>query len=133
MKATHDIASYIPQRPPFIFIDTIDAVNETMARTRYTITQDNPLVTENILPLAGLIENIAQTCAVRMGHMAGNKIGYIGAIKTIETRLLPCVGQTIVTEVRVVQEVMNICMMECTTYLGDEEIASATLKLATIE
>lgn len=133
MKATHDIASYIPQRPPFIFIDTIEDVNETMARTRFTITNECPLVTGSELPLAGMIENMAQTCAVRMGHLAGNKIGYIGAIKSMETKLLPHIGQTITTEVRLIQEVLNISMMECSTYLDNEQIASATLKLATVE
>lgn len=133
MKTTHDIASYIPQRPPFVFIDTIDDVNETMARTRYTITKECSLVSDNKLLMAGLIENMAQTCAVLMGYVSGNKIGYIGAIKSMETKLLPCIGQTITTEVHLIQEVLNISMMECTTYLDNEGIASATLKLATAE
>ena len=129
MKETHDIASFIPQRPPFVFIDTIEEVNENMARTRFTVTDDCPLVDEGLLPLAGLMENAAQTCAAR----AGNKIGYIGAVKEMRVTRFPKVGETLLTEARVVQEVLNICLMEIEAHIGDELIATTTLKIAVIE
>ena len=134
MKEVFDIASCIPQRPPFVFIDAIETVNETTARTNYTVTKDCPLVTGDVLPLSGLLENMAQTCAVQMGHMeGGNRIGYIGAVKEMETHLLPGIGKTIATEVRLVQRVFNICLMECTAFMDNEVIATATLKLASAE
>ena len=133
MSKQYNIADYIPQRPPFIFIDTIEEVNETLARTCFTIPADYVMVTDGHLTLAGLAENAAQTCAVRIGFMAGNKIGYIGAIKQMETRSLPRVGQTLTTEVRLIQEVLNICMMECVTSVDGEIVATATLKLATVD
>ena len=123
----------IPQRPPFVFIDTLEEVSETMARTRFTIPADCPLVADGVLPLAGLMENVAQTCAARMGHGAGNKIGYIGAVKAMEARRLPRVGETLTTEVRLIQEVMKISLMECTTRLDEDIIATTTLKLAIVE
>lgn len=133
MSKQYNIADYIPQRPPFIFIDTIEEVNETLARTCFTIPADYAMVTDGHLTLAGLAENAAQTCAVRIGYMAGNKIGYIGAIKQMGTRSLPRVGQTLTTEVRLIQEVLNICMMECVTSVDGEIVATATLKLATVD
>lgn len=133
MKQTLDIALSIPQRPPFVFIDTIETADEVMARTRFTVPAVCPLVSGNVLPLAGLLENMAQTCAAQMGQKAGNKIGYIGAVKELETNLLPRVGQTLTTEVRIIQQVFNICLMACTTSVEDRVIATATLKLATIE
>ena len=124
-----DIEDFIPQRPPFVFIDTIESVAEKVARTRFTIPAECPLVVDNILPLSGLMENAAQTCATR----AGDKIGYIGAIKQMEVTRFPHVGETLTTEAVVVQEVLNISLMECTTRIGDELIATTTLKIATIE
>lgn len=129
MNETHDIAHYIPQRPPFVFIDTIAAVTDTTACTRFTIPADCPLVTDGLLPLSGLMENAAQTCAVR----AGNTIGYIGAVKQMEVTRFPHVGETLRTEAHVVQEVMNICLMEVVTHIGEEQIATTILKIATIE
>ena len=124
-----DIEDFIPQRPPFVFIDTIESVEEKVARTRFTIPAECPLVADNILPLSGLMENAAQTCATR----AGDKIGYIGAIKQMQVTRFPHVGETLTTEAVVVQEVLNISLMECTTRIGDELISTTTLKIATIE
>ena len=124
-----DIEDFIPQRPPFVFIDTIESVEEKVARTRFTIPAECPLMADNILPLSGLMENAAQTCATR----AGDKIGYIGAIKQMQVKRFPHVGETLTTEAVVVQEVLNISLMECTTRIGNELIATTTLKIATIE
>lgn len=129
MTETHDITSFIPQRPPFVFIDTIVEVNDRTARTRFTVTENCPLVENGVLPLAGLMENAAQTCAAR----AGNKIGYIGAVKQMEVTRFPRVGETLCTEANVVQEVLNICLMEIVARIGDETVAVTTLKIATIE
>ena len=124
-----NIEDFIPQRPPFVFIDTVEEVNDAAARTRFTIPAECPLVTEGILPLAGLMENAAQTCAAR----AGNKIGYIGAVKQMEVTRFPKIGETLVTEAKVIQEVLNICLMEVTSSIGTERIATTTLKIAVIE
>ena len=129
MNGNKNIESFIPQRPPFVFIDTIESVEEKVARTRFTIPAECPLVADNILPLSGLMENAAQTCATR----AGDKIGYIGAIKQMQVKRFPHVGETLTTEAVVVQEVLNISLMECTTRIGNELIATTTLKIATIE
>ena len=124
-----NIESCIPQRAPFVFIDTIKCVGEKVARTRFTIPAECPLVTDDILPLSGLMENAAQTCATR----AGDTIGYIGAVKQMEVTRFPHVGETLTTEALVIQEVMNISLMECTTRIGSDIIATTTLKIATIE
>lgn len=129
MKTGQQIEHYIPQRAPFVFIDTIDEVSATTAQTRYTIPAACPLVSNTQLTLAGLMENAAQTCAVR----AGNKIGYIGAIKQMDVIRLPKVGDELVTKAVVEQEVLNICLMNITTSVGSEQIASTTMKIAVVE
>ena len=129
MNPQRDILSYIPQRPPFVFIDTIEELNEKGARTRYTIPETCPLVSDGILPLSGLMENAAQTCSA----IAGNKIAYIGAVKQMEMKRFPMVGETLCTEAEVKQEMLNISLIECTTRIHDETIATTTLKIATMD
>jgi len=124
----YDIEKYIPQRPPFVFIDAVEHVDAQQARTSFTVTDACPLATDGILPLAGLMENAAQTCAAR----AGNTIGYIGAVKQMEVTRFPRIGETLTTEAHVVQEVLNICLMDVTARVGDEQIATTTLKIAII-
>lgn len=127
------IEDYIPQRPPFVFIDAVEALDAALARTRFTVVSDCVLVTDGVLPLSGLMENAAQTCAVRAGYAGGNKIGFIGAVKQMEVTRFPHVGETLTTEAKLIQEVLNISLVECTTRVNDEVIATATLKLAIIE
>ena len=129
MNEQRDILSYIPQRPPFVFVDTVEERSEKRASTRYTIPETCPLLSEGILPLAGLMENAAQTCSV----IAGNKIAYIGAVKQMKVTRFPHVGETLCTEAVVVQEMLNISLIECTTCVQNETIATTTLKIATIE
>lgn len=129
MHPQRDILSYIPQRPPFVFIDTIEELSENSARTRYTIPETCPLLLEDILPLSGLMENAAQTCSV----IAGNKIAYLGAVKQMEVTRFPKVGEMLQTEAIVTQQMLNISLIECTTRVQNETIATTTLKIATIE
>lgn len=128
MKADNNIENYIPQRPPFVFIDAVEHVDAQQARTSFTVTEACLLVTNGVLPLAGLMENAAQTCAAR----AGNTIGYIGAVKQMEVTRFPHIGETITTEAQVVQEVLNICLMDVSARVGNELIATTTLKIAII-
>ena len=127
------VETYIPQRPPFVFIDEVVSVNNERAVSAFTIREDCPLVANGHLSLAGLMENAAQTCAVRAGYCGGNKIGFIGAVKTMQASRLPETGETLTTEVVLVQEVMNISLIECTTKVEDEVFATTTLKLAIID
>lgn len=133
-----DAIVWIPQRAPFVFVDTIDDVNESHAVTRFCINETCPLVADGVLPLAGLMENAAQTCAVRAGWVqkhqgADVKKGYIGAVKNMTVSRFPQVGETLRTEANLIQEVMNISLIECVIRVNEEVIATTTLKLATID
>lgn len=129
MSEHRDILAYIPQRPPFVFIDTIEKMSENSACTRYTIPEACPLLSDGVLPLSGLMENAAQTCSV----IAGNRIAYLGAVKKMEVTRFPHICETLCTEAVVMQELLNISLIECTTRVQGETIATITLKIATIE
>ena len=128
MNPQRDISSYIPQRPPFVFIDTIDELSEKGACTRYTVSENCPLLSDEVLPLSGLMENAAQTCAV----IAGNKIAYLGAVKQMEVTRFPQVGETLRTEAVVMQQMLNISLIGCTIRSQNETIATTILKIATM-
>ncbi len=129
MNPQRDILSYIPQRPPFVFIDTIEDMNEKSAHTCYAIPDTCPLLSDGILPLSGLMENAAQTCSV----IAGNRIAYLGAVKQMVVTRFPHVGETLCTEALVMQEMLNISLIECITRIHGEIIATTTLKIATMD
>lgn len=133
MTQTYDIAQFIPQRPPFVFIDAIEEISNERAITHFTIPADCMLVDQGCLSLAGLMENAAQSCAVRAGYNGNNKIGFIGAVKQMKVTRFPRIGEQLTTEVVLMEEVLNISLIECTTRVGDELIATTTLKLAIVD
>ena len=64
-----EITSLIPQRPPFVMVDRILSCDETDAVTEMTVRQDNIFLDDGQLSSAGITENMAQSCAARMGFV----------------------------------------------------------------
>lgn len=84
-----DILSLIPQRPPFVFVSRLLTADEQRAVAEFTIPADCPLLQGERFPTAGLLENMAQTCAARIGYLQVAqqqpvRIGYIGALNPLE-------------------------------------------------
>ena len=89
-----NILNLIPQRPPFVMVDTLTQSDEAKTITKLVITPENILVNGSHFSEAGLIENIAQTAAARAGYTAlqqGKPVqtGFIGAIKNLQVFALP--------------------------------------------
>ena len=77
-----EMTSLIPQRPPFMMVDKILSCDDTDAVTEFLVRQDNILLDDNKLSSAGIVENMAQSCAARMGcvnlmHNNPIKLGFI--------------------------------------------------------
>ena len=129
------ITDLIPQRPPFVMVDRMVSCDETDAVAEFTIREDNIFLDGTSFSPAGIIENMAQSCAARMGciSMMGNesiKIGYIGDIRNCIVNRQPQCGEILSTYVHVLEEVFNLTLAEVTTRIGDEVIASARMKIA---
>lgn len=74
------------------------------------------LVKNNLMQEAGLMENIAQTAALRAGYVARNEnkpvaAGYIGSVKNFEIFGLPKVNDELVTEIKIEEQVFNVTVL----------------------
>ena len=132
-----DVLTLLPQRPPFVMIDRLTHFDETVTTTQLTVRTDN-LFTEadgHLNPCA-LVENIAQTCAARMGYINRYiyrqrvRLGYIGGIKNLQVLRTPRVGELLTTSIEVLQEVMKLTLVNATFRVGDEVIVTAEMKIA---
>lgn len=132
-----DVLTLLPQRPPFVMIDRLTHFDETMTTTQLTVRTDN-IFTEadgHLNPCA-LVENIAQTCAARMGYINRYiyrqrvRLGYIGGIKNLQVLRTPRVGELLTTSIEVLQEVMRLTLVNATVRVGDEVIVTAEMKIA---
>jgi predicted hotdog family 3-hydroxylacyl-ACP dehydratase len=128
------LASILPQRPPFVMIDTLVADDPVSTETNFEILPSNILTLNGKATAALLVENIAQTAAAGAGYKAlqGNGpvlVGFIGAIKNLEIHSLPEVGAQLKTITRQVNAVFNVSIVEGTVYRGDQLLASCEMKI----
>ena len=132
------IKELIPQRPPFVMIDKMLSFDKNVTETQLEIRADNIFCKDGKLMAEGLMENIAQTCAARIGYVNLSKnetvkIGVIGSVSNYEVFRLPKVGEVIVTSVEVIEELLQITLVNAVVKCGDETLAQATMKIALMD
>lgn len=133
---TIDIHKLLPQQEPFVMTGTLIHFEMNKIVTEFVIPEDNLFVNDGKFSAAGLIENMAQTCAARIGYinkyilLRGIQIGYIGAIRNLGIMELPSVGDLITTEVNIQEEVFGMLLADANVKCGDKVIASTEMKIA---
>lgn len=135
MIATKEnILSLIPQRPPFVMIDSLMTADENRAVSLFEIKDDNFLLSGDRFSTPGLVENIAQTAAAHAGYAAiqsGNpvQVGFIGAINELEITSFPGIGETIETTIVIKNQVFNVTIIHGESRLNGLPIASCDMKI----
>ena len=140
MRAIDDITlkELIPQRPPFVMIDRLLSCDMVVTTTTLEVREDNLFVANGRFLAEGLMENIAQTCAARMGYINLNrgdkvKIGVIGAVSNFEVFRTPKVGEHIVTTIEVEEELFQITLVKAFIKCDDELLAQSNMKIALLD
>jgi predicted hotdog family 3-hydroxylacyl-ACP dehydratase len=133
---TEDILSLIPQKQPFVMVDKLIYTDDSTTRSSFNIRADNIFTRDNVLQEAGLLENIAQTAALRAGYIAqaGNTkvaLGYIGAVKNLEIFFLPKVNNNIVTEIFIETKVMGITVLTGKVWQNEALLAQCEMRVLT--
>ena len=135
---TLDVSEILPHRPPFILIDRLIHYDNhtTCVKTSYTVPACGIMLEDGHLSTGGLIENIAQSCAARIGfydwlHEIPVKAGVIGSIKGFKAFSHPESGQTIITSITPKAEALGVLMADAQVFLETGElVAECTLKVA---
>jgi predicted hotdog family 3-hydroxylacyl-ACP dehydratase len=131
-----NILELLPQQPPFVMVGALTHFDEKFTRTSTVIAADNLFVEKGIFSESGVIENMAQTCAARIGYynkyvcQEEVKIGFIGSIKDLLLYELPKVGDELKTTVEVLSEVFAITLVRATVEVGEQLIASCEMKIS---
>ncbi len=131
-----DIHSVLPQQEPFVMVGKLVHFELLTSTTETVIKEDNLFVENGCFTPFGIMENMAQTCASRIGFY--NKyileedvqIGYIGSIKDFVNPGRARVGSLITTTVDVQDEVLGMTLATATVKCHEELIASAQIVLA---
>jgi len=131
-----NIEELLPQRKPFVMIDAMTHFDEVITRTGLKVADDNIFVENNEFTESGVIENIAQTCAARMGYINKYlcsdkvKIGFIGSLKDLVIEELPKVGDELKTTIEVISEVFAITLVNARVEVENKLIASCEMKIS---
>ncbi len=134
-----DIHELLPQQEPFVMVSRLVYFGDQRTICELDIKVDNLFVESGHFNASGLIENIAQTCAARIGY--ANKylfkkdvqIGFIGAIRNMEIFNLPEVGQIITTIVDVKEEVFGMTLASAKVKQCNQTLATTDIKIAVKE
>ena len=131
-----DILTLLPQRPPFVMIDKLLYCDKVVTKTDFRVREENIFCDNGRLTESGVIENIAQTCAARMGYINlfvmkdTVKLGFIGAIRNMELHRLPKLDELITTQITVREEIFQMTLVTAQVTVGDEIIASSEMKIS---
>jgi predicted hotdog family 3-hydroxylacyl-ACP dehydratase len=129
-----NIIPLIPQKPPFVMVDKLLATDEVNTRSSFYIAGDNVFVKDGLFQEAGLMENIAQTAALRAGYVAQTEnkpvaVGYIGAVNNFEIFDLPKVNEEIETEITVENQIFDVTVLSGKVWQNENLLAQCEMKL----
>lgn len=127
------LLQFIPQRSPIVMMDELVDWNNTKTTSALTINKTNLLCNESNFTEPGIIENFAQTMALRIGYQyyllqKPAPVGYIGSFKKLKVNRLPKIGERITTTIEVVHELFGVTMAKGEMNLDGEIIASIEMK-----
>jgi 3-hydroxymyristoyl/3-hydroxydecanoyl-(acyl carrier protein) dehydratase len=134
-----DIREIIPQQPPFRMVDRLLSYDETVSEATLLLRPDN-IFLDDTFQTAGIVEHIAQTCAARIGYY--NKyilhrdivIGYIGAIRQLDVKRPPSVGEELLTRIEVLSSAFGMTLVSAVVSTSQGElIADGEVKIALSE
>lgn len=134
MPENNNIELFIPQRPPFVMVDEVIYSDEKITRSTFKVKAGNIFVENGCLKEPGLVENIAQTAAVRAGYIsrAENKpisVGYIGAIKNLLINGFPKINDELVTEIIMENQIFDVSVISGKIKCNEQVIAQCEMKI----
>lgn len=126
----------IPQKKPILLVDSLLESNGNISVSDFLIREDCVFVDAGRLVPAGLMENIAQTCALRIGYLSFGqrvRIGMVGAVKNFNVFCLPSVGDHLTTTIKVILHIDPALVVDAETRVGDKLVASCEMKVFLVE
>ncbi len=134
----HNILDYIPQRPPFVMIDQIKEVDDTITVSTFIIRNDNYFVDNGEFYEGGLIENMAQTIAAGAGYRLKQnggepKMGVIASVRKLQINKRPKENDELTTKVELISDFGTALVVKGIIECNQEEIASGQMNVFVID
>ncbi len=134
MSIASNILPLIPQRPPFVMVDTLETCDDSGASSTFLVKADHIFTVNGELNEPALVENIAQTCAARMGYICQQEnkpapVGFIGAVQNLRIHSLPTVGDQLQTTVNIKNQIFNATIIDGEITCNEQSIATCEMRI----
>jgi predicted hotdog family 3-hydroxylacyl-ACP dehydratase len=129
-----EVYDMIPQAPPMAMVDGLISSDETLTVSQLSVNHQNIFCKEGFFHEPGLIENIAQTAALRAGYIARQNNeevikGYIGSVKKLKIYALPKDTDTLQTKITVQHELLNASVIKGEIFVNDKMMAEGEMTI----
>ena len=137
------VSALIPQEAPIEMVDKLWFHDDTTTVSGFSILPTNIFNKNGVFCEPGIIENIAQTAALRLGYMvslmqtegvtAKPPMGYIGSIKKLNIHSLPPIGAELKTEVIIQHIIFDVTLITARTKVDGELVAECEMKIFVVK
>lgn len=129
-----NITDYIPQRSPIVMVDNLLSCEDDKVITNFFVREDELFVLDGHLTESGLLENIAQTAAAKVGYECHMRqipvpLGFIGGIGKVKVHKLPKIGETVKTIVDIDKMVFGVTIIKANSFVDEEVLISCEMKI----
>lgn len=134
----YNILELIPHKPPMVMVDRLLLCDESRTVTTLNIGKNILFSDNGHFSAAGMIENMAQTAAARIGWLMKEKaggeaikapIGVIGGLKNFRLYFNPEAGSDLVTTIHVEHEMLMATIVTGKVEVDGQLAAEAELQI----
>lgn len=132
-----DIKALIPQREPFLFVDSITEKMESKILTSYKVKGSEPFFAGHfpgnpIMPGVLLQEALFQTGACLMASQGSGGLGVVTRVDNVKFRGLVRPGDELSMEVELVEVIANAYLMKGKTRVAGKVVVALDFTCASI-
>lgn len=129
-----EVEKLIPQKYPMTMVDGLIDNSETSTTSCLHIEKSNIFCKNGYFQEPGLIENMAQTAALKSGYEAflNNEkpsVGFIGSLKRIKIYNLPKDSDTLETTIEILNNLMNVSIIKGKVYCNGKLMAEGEMNI----
>ena len=135
-----EVLALLPHADPMVMIDKLWSSKGDNTVSGFLVKESNIFCKNKVLQEPALIENVAQTAAIRVGYQAllaaqaNNEqpkppFGYIVAVKNCRIHELPKVNDELKTSISVKALVMNVYFIEGTVFKEGKAILECEMRI----
>ncbi|HZZ75076.1 MAG TPA: hypothetical protein VFE04_04080 [Puia sp.] len=124
----------IPQRAPFVFVDSLIYIDDKTSRGIFKIRAENIFVKSGLYSASGMVESMAQTAAAGTGYLSIKNhkkipVGYIGAVQKLEVFDWPPENAEIMMEINLITNILQVSLVSGIVKYREKIMSSCEMKI----